>query len=195
MMCSTGSCRLTGAGGGGETHQERWGDPCPPTRPTSGPAWGRVALGTHYDPEAFGRFSEAIARYFGTARFLAIQTVLVAVWIALNSIGFVSHWDPYPFILLNLLFSTQAAYAAPLILLAQNRQDERDRENIERDREVEPAPRPTLSSWHASWPQSAWPSPAWRPLTSANDSLRRMEEMLRALRADVRPAANPTTAS
>jgi uncharacterized membrane protein len=95
-----------------------------------------VGLGAHYDPEAFGRFSEAIARYFGTARFLGFQSVLVAAWLALNSVAFVHHWDPYPFILLNLLFSTQAAYAAPLILLAQNRQDERDRANIERDRLV-----------------------------------------------------------
>ena len=95
-----------------------------------------MRLGPHYDPEAFGRLSEAIARYFGTARFLAIQSVIVAGWLALNTFGLVYHWDPYPFILLNLLFSTQAAYAAPLILLAQNRQDERDRENIERDRTV-----------------------------------------------------------
>jgi uncharacterized membrane protein len=57
-------------------------------------------------------------------------------WIILNTIGAIKHWDPYPFILLNLAFSTQAAYAAPLILLAQNRQDDRDRANIERDREV-----------------------------------------------------------
>ncbi|MCU4187312.1 DUF1003 domain-containing protein [Acidiferrimicrobium sp. IK] len=100
------------------------------------PRGSSVRLGPHYDPEAFGRFSEGIARLFGTARFLAIQTVIVAFWIALNSVGIINHWDPYPFILLNLLFSTQAAYAAPLILLAQNRQDERDRENIERDRNV-----------------------------------------------------------
>ena len=102
----------------------------------STPRGATVRLGPHYDPEAFGRFSEGIARLFGTARFLAIQTVIVAIWIALNSIGIISHWDPYPFILLNLLFSTQAAYAAPLILLAQNRQDERDRETTERDRTV-----------------------------------------------------------
>jgi uncharacterized membrane protein len=100
------------------------------------PKGATVGLGTHYDPEAFGRFSEAIARYFGTARFLAIQTVIVIGWLVLNSLAFTHHWDPYPFILLNLLFSTQAAYAAPLILLAQNRQDERDRENVERDRQV-----------------------------------------------------------
>jgi uncharacterized membrane protein len=61
---------------------------------------------------------------------------LVIFWIILNSIAAFHHWDPYPFILLNLAFSTQAAYAAPLILLAQNRQDDRDRANIERDREV-----------------------------------------------------------
>jgi len=93
-------------------------------------------VGGRYDADAFGRFSEAIARFLGTGRFLAGQTVLVVGWIALNSIGFIKHWDPYPFILLNLAFSTQAAYAAPLILLAQNRQDDRDRASIERDREV-----------------------------------------------------------
>ena len=93
-------------------------------------------IGARYDADAFGRMSEAIARFLGTGRFLAGQTVLVIGWIVLNAIGFVKHWDPYPFILLNLAFSTQAAYAAPLILLAQNRQDDRDRANIERDREV-----------------------------------------------------------
>jgi uncharacterized membrane protein len=72
----------------------------------------------------------------GTGRFLVAQSVLVLAWIVLNTIGIVKHWDPYPFILLNLAFSTQAAYAAPLILLAQNRQDDRDRANIDRDREV-----------------------------------------------------------
>jgi uncharacterized membrane protein len=80
------------------------------------------------DPEGFARLSERIARYLGTGRFLAIQTIVVVVWIALR-------WDPYPFILLNLAFSTQAAYAAPLILLAQNRQDDRDRISLEEDRQ------------------------------------------------------------
>jgi uncharacterized membrane protein len=93
-------------------------------------------MGARYDTDAFGRFSESIARFLGTGRFLAGQSVLVVFWIALNTVGFVQHWDPYPFILLNLAFSTQAAYAAPLILLAQNRQDDRDRASIERDREV-----------------------------------------------------------
>ncbi len=95
----------------------------------------RLDLGIHYDPDAFGDFSETIARTFGTARFLVIQTIVVAVWIALNSVMWALQWDPYPFILLNLMFSTQAAYAAPLILLAQNRQEERDRAQTERDRE------------------------------------------------------------
>jgi uncharacterized membrane protein len=89
-----------------------------------------------YDPDAFGRVSEAVARFLGTGRFLVVQSVLVLGWIVLNTVGFIHHWDPYPFILLNLAFSTQAAYAAPLILLAQNRQDDRDRAIIERDREV-----------------------------------------------------------
>ena len=93
-------------------------------------------VGARYDADAFGRFSESIARTLGTGRFLVGQTVLVVIWIALNTVGLVNHWDPYPFILLNLAFSTQAAYAAPLILLAQNRQDDRDRASIERDREV-----------------------------------------------------------
>jgi uncharacterized membrane protein len=93
-------------------------------------------VGARYDSDAFGRFSESIARFLGTGRFLAGQTVLVVFWIALNTVGLIKHWDPYPFILLNLAFSTQAAYAAPLILLAQNRQDDRDRASIERDREV-----------------------------------------------------------
>ena len=93
-------------------------------------------MGARYDADAFGRFSEAIARFLGTGRFLVGQSVLVIAWIALNTFGIVKHWDPYPFILLNLAFSTQAAYAAPLILLAQNRQDDRDRANIDRDREV-----------------------------------------------------------
>ena len=93
-------------------------------------------LGIHYDPEAFGRFSEAIARTLGTARFLVIQTFAVIVWIAVNVVSDTLRFDEYPFILLTLALSLQAAYAAPLILLAQNRQAERDRASSERDREV-----------------------------------------------------------
>ena len=97
---------------------------------------GTARMGARYDTDSFGRMSEGIARFLGTGRYLVGQTVFVIFWIALNTIGFIRHWDPYPFILLNLAFSTQAAYAAPLILLAQNRQDDRDRASIERDREV-----------------------------------------------------------
>ena len=101
-------------------------------------------VGLYYDPDAFGRFSESVARVLGTARFLVIQTVIVVVWIGINvvwsMIAFGSvrkgHFDPYPFILLNLAFSTQAAYAAPLILLAQSRQEKTDRAQAERDRQV-----------------------------------------------------------
>ena len=92
--------------------------------------------GVHYDPEAFGRFSEAIARTLGTARFLVIQTGVVAVWILINVAFGELRFDEYPFILLTLALSLQAAYAAPLILLAQNRQADRDRAESERDREV-----------------------------------------------------------
>jgi uncharacterized membrane protein len=101
----------------------------------STPRGGGFRVGVHYDPEAFGRFSESIARTLGTARFLVAQTVIVALWISINVAAAHLRWDPYPFILLNLAFSTQAAYAAPLILLAQNRQERRDREALNRDRE------------------------------------------------------------
>ncbi len=86
------------------------------------------------DPDAVGRFAEGIARFLGTGRFLAVQTFIVIVWITLNVVAVRLRWDPYPFILLNLAFSTQAAYAAPLILLAQNRQADRDRVQAEEDR-------------------------------------------------------------
>ena len=86
------------------------------------------------NPDSVGRFAEGIARFLGTGRFLAVQTMIVIVWIAINVAAVRLRWDPYPFILLNLAFSTQAAYAAPLILLAQNRQADRDRVQSEEDR-------------------------------------------------------------
>ncbi len=92
--------------------------------------------GPTVDRDAFGRLAERLARFLGTGRYLVAQTLIVIVWIILNVVGIIRHWDPYPFILLNLGFSTQAAYAAPLILLAQNRQADRDKDEIERDREV-----------------------------------------------------------
>jgi uncharacterized membrane protein len=89
-----------------------------------------------YDPDAFGTGAEKIARFFGTPRYLIIQTVIVIIWILINAAWVTLRFDKYPFILLNLVFSTQAAYAAPLILLAQNRQTDRDKAEVERDREV-----------------------------------------------------------
>ncbi len=86
------------------------------------------------DDDAIGAGAEKVARFFGTGRYLMWQTVIVIIWIALNIGGFWWNWDPYPFILLNLAFSTQAAYAAPLILLAQNRQEDRDKTSIAADR-------------------------------------------------------------
>jgi uncharacterized membrane protein len=80
-----------------------------------------------FGQDRFGRWAERAARFFGTPQYIAGQTLVVIVWVALNAIAIGAHWDPYPFILLNLAFSTQAAYAAPLILLAQTRQTERDK--------------------------------------------------------------------
>jgi uncharacterized membrane protein len=92
-------------------------------------------FGYHYDPEGFGRFSERIAHTLGTAKFLMFQTVVVLCWFAYNaSVPHAWRFDKYPFILLNLAFSTQAAYAAPLILLAETRQAERDRREAAEDR-------------------------------------------------------------
>jgi uncharacterized membrane protein len=88
------------------------------------------AAHSHYRPfgdDTFGRGSEKVARFFGTPKYILGQTAVVIAWIVLNSIAAIAHWDPYPFILLNLAFSTQAAYAAPLILLAQTRQADRDK--------------------------------------------------------------------
>ncbi|MEO6121008.1 MAG: DUF1003 domain-containing protein [Acidimicrobiales bacterium] len=94
-----------------------------------------LRVGVHYDPDAFGRFSESIARFIGTARFLVLQTGVVIVWIVVNASVPGLRFDEYPFILLTLALSLQAAYAAPLILLAQGRQESRDREQAEQDRD------------------------------------------------------------
>lgn len=94
----------------------------------------------------FGQqLADSVATGMGSWRFIIIQSIIVVCWMMLNIIGLVEHWDPYPFILLNLLFSTQAAYAAPIIMMAQNRQSERDRiqamndyqTNIEAKKEIE----------------------------------------------------------
>jgi uncharacterized membrane protein len=80
-----------------------------------------------FGQDRFGQTAESAARFFGTPQYIVGQTIVVVLWIILNSVAVVAHWDPYPFILLNLAFSTQAAYAAPLILLAETRQAARDK--------------------------------------------------------------------
>ena len=88
----------------------------------------------HKEEMTFGqRLADSVATGMGSWRFIIIQTIIVAVWMILNVIAFIDHWDPYPYILLNLLFSTQAAYAAPIIMMAQNRQGERDRAQADED--------------------------------------------------------------
>lgn len=97
----------------------------------------RRLLSVHYDQDAFGQFSESVARFIGTARFLVYQTVFCFLWVLWNAFGPDSwRFDPWQFIGLTLLLSLQAAYAAPLILLAQNRQEIRDRAQSDIDRRV-----------------------------------------------------------
>jgi uncharacterized membrane protein len=85
-----------------------------------------------FGEDAFGRRAEAAARFFGTPQYILGQTLIVVLWISVNAVAVGMRWDPYPFILLNLAFSTQAAYAAPLILLAQTRQVERDKDALDK---------------------------------------------------------------
>ncbi len=112
--------------------------PTPPTRvPAASPHHLRfhaphLHLAPAFGSDAFGVKAEAFARFFGTPTFLIAQTVIVGVWIGLNVAG-LTQFDVYPFILLNLAFSLQAAYAAPLILLAQTRQADRDKAHTEAD--------------------------------------------------------------
>lgn len=88
----------------------------------------------HGESLGFGqRLADKVANGMGSWSFIIIQSILVILWMGLNVLGFVNHWDVYPFILLNLLFSTQAAYAAPIIMMAQNRQNERDRVQAKAD--------------------------------------------------------------
>jgi uncharacterized membrane protein len=95
---------------------------------------GRVRL-PRFDPEAFGRWSESIARYMGTAKFIVYMTIVIGAWFAWNTLAPVDlRFDPYTFTFLTLILSLQASYAAPLILLAQNRQTDRDRLAMEEDR-------------------------------------------------------------
>jgi uncharacterized membrane protein len=137
------------------------------------------------DPEAIGNITESIARFFGTGRYLLLQTIFVIIWIALNLAVAHWRWDPYPFILLNLAFSTQAAYAAPLILLAQNRQENRDRVTLDEDRR-------RASQTKADTEYLARELAALRLSIGevpTRDYLRHELESLRTLLADLQPAA------
>ena len=97
----------------------------------------RRRIGVHYDPDAFGQFSESIARFMGTARFLVYQSVFCVAWVAWNFLGPKAwQFDEWQFVGLTLLLSLQASYAAPLILLAQTRQEQRDRSTTDTDRRV-----------------------------------------------------------
>ena len=88
----------------------------------------------HHDTLSFGsHLADSVAKGMGSWSFIIIQTILVVLWMALNMIGYIYHWDVYPFILLNLVFSTQAAYAAPIIMMSQNRQNDRDRIQAQAD--------------------------------------------------------------
>ncbi len=100
----------------------------------------------HKETMSFGdRIADSVANGMGSWSFIIWQSIIVVLWMILNVIGFLRHWDEYPFILLNLIFSTQAAYAAPIIMMSQNRQNERDRiqaandykTNLEAKKEIE----------------------------------------------------------
>ena len=99
------------------------------------PRVDRRTVRLRLDPEAFGQWTERFARFLGTGRFLIVQTAIILIWVIGNVVPGVPHPDQYPFLFLTLALSLQASYAAPLILLAQNRQDDRDRVNLEADRE------------------------------------------------------------
>jgi uncharacterized membrane protein len=97
-------------------------------------AKGKTWHQRHTDSFTFGqRLADSVANGMGSWRFIIWQTVIVIIWMAANVVGFIFHWDVYPYILLNLVFSTQAAYAAPIIMMAQNRQNERDRAQADAD--------------------------------------------------------------
>jgi uncharacterized membrane protein len=107
-----------------------------PVRRLDTPREDRMRLTPQWDPDAFGRFSERIARFSGTARFLGFMTVFIILWLLWNAFAPDRlRFDPYTFTFLTLLLSLQASYAAPLILLAQNRQADRDRVQLEEDRQ------------------------------------------------------------
>jgi uncharacterized membrane protein len=137
-----------------QTHAKPGPDPLPDPvthqrDPNGRPRHQHPANQYRHDERNLGqRLADSVTAVFGSWRFIIIQTGIVAVWIALNLIAVIQRWDPYPFILLNLLFSTQAAYAAPLILLSQNRQADTDRVKAEHDYRVNQLALQYLIAWH-----------------------------------------------
>ena len=126
-MALSGRATASAAASGATRH--------PASRRLDQPRAPRRRLLPEYDPEAFGRLSERIARFLGTGRFIVWMTVVIILWVLWNIAAPSGlRFDEYPFIFLTLMLSLQASYAAPLILLAQNRQDDRDRVNHEQDR-------------------------------------------------------------
>lgn len=119
-----------------ERDRPRLDQPRPLPRAFGARSFGRVRRES--DPERFGRFAETFARFMGTARFLTYMTVFILIWLLWNAPYGPDRlrWDEYPFIFLTLILSLQASYAAPLILLAQNRQEGRDRVTQEQDRDA-----------------------------------------------------------
>ncbi len=110
-----------------------------------------------YDPDAFGRAAEALARFLGTGRYLAALAILVAGWIALNVAAVEQRLDPFPFTVLNLALAMQAAFVAPLILYAQNRQADRDRSEAAREREAAAGARADMDYLARESPRSVSP--------------------------------------
>ncbi|SRR5258706_16303800 len=92
------------------------------------------------------KIADKVANFMGSWKFIIIQSIFVVLWMTFNLIAFLNHWDPYPFILLNLIFSTQAAYAAPIIMMAQNRQSERDRHQAQEDYDTNVAAKKEIES-------------------------------------------------
>jgi uncharacterized membrane protein len=145
-----------------------------------------------FGDDAFGRGAEAAARFFGTPQYIVGQTIVVIAWIAVNAVALGLQWDPYPFILLNLAFSTQAAYAAPLILLAQTRQAERDKTALDR---LEAHREEVLAHMAAREQAIRQQTAELKDLLAANTDLtrqdteltRRVEALARAIHARVAP--------
>ena len=130
------------------------------------------------DPERFGRFAETFARFMGTAQFLGYMTAVIVVWLLWNIPAGPdrARWDEYPFIFLTLILSLQASYAAPLILLAQNRQEARDRVTASRSAKPRPSRTPTWSSWPARSPACDSASARSPPATSCAQSCANLAE-------------------